>query len=107
MGPRNAALCGGSACGAAMRTAPLGVGDACGRQHWGLRWSSLWGHETLHWVGETHANCATGTFGGAPYGATQRCTGWGKRMRCRHADCAAPLGPSLELPMGLRNVALR
>eukprot|EP00959_Pyramimonas_sp_CCMP1952_P119680 2502637-Pyramimonas_sp.AAC.1 len=26
--------------------------DACGRSHWGLRWSSLWGHETLHWVGE-------------------------------------------------------
>eukprot|EP00959_Pyramimonas_sp_CCMP1952_P001275 25908-Pyramimonas_sp.AAC.1 len=26
--------------------------DACGRSHWGIRWSSLWGHETLHLVGE-------------------------------------------------------
>eukprot|EP00959_Pyramimonas_sp_CCMP1952_P417827 8754054-Pyramimonas_sp.AAC.1 len=33
----------------------------------------LWGHETLSWVGETHANAATGTIGGAPYGATKRC----------------------------------
>ena len=23
----------------------MGVGDACGRSHWGLRWSSLWGHD--------------------------------------------------------------
>eukprot|EP00959_Pyramimonas_sp_CCMP1952_P194835 4074323-Pyramimonas_sp.AAC.1 len=26
------------------------------------------------------ANPATGAFGGAPYGATKRCTGWVKRM---------------------------
>eukprot|EP00959_Pyramimonas_sp_CCMP1952_P076876 1606725-Pyramimonas_sp.AAC.1 len=22
----------------------MGAADACGRWHWGLRWSSLWGH---------------------------------------------------------------
>eukprot|EP00959_Pyramimonas_sp_CCMP1952_P365785 7660635-Pyramimonas_sp.AAC.1 len=53
------------------RNAVLGGGDACELRHWDLRWSSLWGHEALCWAGETHANCATGTFGGAPYGATK------------------------------------
>ena len=85
MGPRNAAL---------------GGGTACEPPHWGLRRSSLWGHEPLPWVGETHARAATGAFGGAPYGATKRCPGWGNRMR------AVPLGPSVELPMGLQNAAL-
>eukprot|EP00959_Pyramimonas_sp_CCMP1952_P214146 4480623-Pyramimonas_sp.AAC.1 len=47
--------------------------------------------------GETHASCTTGTIGGAPYGATKRCTTWGRRMRI------APLGPSVELPMGPRS----
>ena len=28
------------------RNAVLGGGDACEHPHWGLRWSSLWGHET-------------------------------------------------------------
>eukprot|EP00959_Pyramimonas_sp_CCMP1952_P115825 2421743-Pyramimonas_sp.AAC.1 len=28
------------------RNAVLSVADACGHPHWGLRWSSLWGHET-------------------------------------------------------------
>eukprot|EP00959_Pyramimonas_sp_CCMP1952_P195943 4096855-Pyramimonas_sp.AAC.1 len=37
-------------------------------------------------------------FGEAPYGATQRCTGWGgERMR------AVALGPSVEIPMGPRS----
>eukprot|EP00959_Pyramimonas_sp_CCMP1952_P184212 3852216-Pyramimonas_sp.AAC.1 len=36
--------------------AQLGFRHACGRGHWGLGWSSLWGH-----------------------GATERCTGWVKR----------------------------
>eukprot|EP00959_Pyramimonas_sp_CCMP1952_P044837 936628-Pyramimonas_sp.AAC.1 len=59
--------------------------------------SSLWGHATLYWAGEAHAVCATWTLCGAPYGARKRCTGWGRRMR------AAPLEPSVELPVGLRN----
>eukprot|EP00959_Pyramimonas_sp_CCMP1952_P404693 8481477-Pyramimonas_sp.AAC.1 len=54
MGPRNAVLRGD---------------DACGRCHRGLRWSSLWGHGTLYWVGVTHAGGANGALGGAPYGA--------------------------------------
>ena len=29
------------------RNAVPGWGDACGLRHWGLRWSSLWGHEAL------------------------------------------------------------
>eukprot|EP00959_Pyramimonas_sp_CCMP1952_P188478 3941824-Pyramimonas_sp.AAC.1 len=28
------------------------VADACGHPRWGLGCSSLWGRETLHWVGE-------------------------------------------------------
>eukprot|EP00959_Pyramimonas_sp_CCMP1952_P362310 7587954-Pyramimonas_sp.AAC.1 len=44
------------------RTAVLGGGDACELCLWGLRWSSLWGHEMLYWVGEAHANCATGIY---------------------------------------------
>eukprot|EP00959_Pyramimonas_sp_CCMP1952_P292155 6110051-Pyramimonas_sp.AAC.1 len=47
-----------------------------------------WSHETLCWTGETHANCATGTFAGAPSRATKRCAGSGRRMR------TAPLRPS-------------
>eukprot|EP00959_Pyramimonas_sp_CCMP1952_P321449 6726522-Pyramimonas_sp.AAC.1 len=31
-----------------------------------------WITPTLYWVRETHADCAAGTFGGAPYGATKR-----------------------------------
>eukprot|EP00959_Pyramimonas_sp_CCMP1952_P321924 6736176-Pyramimonas_sp.AAC.1 len=30
------------------------------------------------WVCGTHASGPTGGFGGAPYGATKRCTGWVK-----------------------------
>eukprot|EP00959_Pyramimonas_sp_CCMP1952_P068477 1429083-Pyramimonas_sp.AAC.1 len=65
-----------------MRTVPLGPAV-----------EGVWGHETLCWVGETYADCATGTFGGAPSGATKRCAGWGARGR------TAPLGLSVELPL--------
>ncbi len=44
----------------------MSVRDACGRQPWGLRWSSLWGHEPCE-------GCA--------------------KMRGRHADPATGLGP--------------
>eukprot|EP00959_Pyramimonas_sp_CCMP1952_P261823 5474956-Pyramimonas_sp.AAC.1 len=47
-----------------------------------------------------HDNCATGTFGGAPSWATERCTGRGKRTP------TAPLGHSVELPLGPRNAEL-
>eukprot|EP00959_Pyramimonas_sp_CCMP1952_P311626 6521687-Pyramimonas_sp.AAC.1 len=68
------------------RSAVLGVADACGHPHWGLLWSSLWGHGALYWVWGTHA----GT----------RCAGRGGRMR------AAPLGSSVELPVGPRSAVL-
>eukprot|EP00959_Pyramimonas_sp_CCMP1952_P444298 9302240-Pyramimonas_sp.AAC.1 len=47
--------------------------------------------------GGPHADCANGTFGGAPSGATKRCAGCGCPMR------TAPLGPSVELPLGPRS----
>ena len=56
-------------------------GNACGRCRWSLRWDNLWGHDTLNWAGETHADGATAAFGGLLYAATKRCTGWGRRMR--------------------------
>eukprot|EP00959_Pyramimonas_sp_CCMP1952_P269197 5628213-Pyramimonas_sp.AAC.1 len=83
-----------------LRNAAMGGGTACGHPHWGLQWGSLWGCEALPWVWEPHVDTPTGAFGGAPYGATKRCPGWGKRM------WTPPLGPSVELPMGLRNAAL-
>ena len=79
---------------------------ACGPCHWGLRWSSLWGHETCEGCakveGGRHARSATGAFGGAPCGVTKRVrgvpkSGW-NRMR------TLPPGPSVELPMGPRTV---
>eukprot|EP00959_Pyramimonas_sp_CCMP1952_P032259 677155-Pyramimonas_sp.AAC.1 len=54
------------------RNAVLGGGDSCGLRHGDPWWGSIWGHETLYCVKETHADCATGTFGGAPCGATKR-----------------------------------
>ena len=46
------------------RNAIKGGGDACEDHHWRFRRSSLWGHETLCWVQETHAKTATGALGG-------------------------------------------
>eukprot|EP00959_Pyramimonas_sp_CCMP1952_P296290 6198085-Pyramimonas_sp.AAC.1 len=57
------------------RSALLGRGDASDTHHWGLRWTSLRGQETLYWVGETHVIHTAGALGGPPYGATNRCTG--------------------------------
>eukprot|EP00959_Pyramimonas_sp_CCMP1952_P061226 1279699-Pyramimonas_sp.AAC.1 len=47
-----------------------------------------------------HANVATEAFGGAPYGATKRCTELGRRM------WTPPLGPSAEPPTGPRSAVL-
>eukprot|EP00959_Pyramimonas_sp_CCMP1952_P426802 8938969-Pyramimonas_sp.AAC.1 len=41
------------------RNVVLGGGGPCELRHCRLLWSSLRGHETLSWVGETHANCVT------------------------------------------------
>eukprot|EP00959_Pyramimonas_sp_CCMP1952_P285061 5960342-Pyramimonas_sp.AAC.1 len=43
------------------RNAVLGEGDARGLRHWGLRWSSLWGHEALYRVRGGRMHCTTGT----------------------------------------------
>eukprot|EP00959_Pyramimonas_sp_CCMP1952_P423948 8880259-Pyramimonas_sp.AAC.1 len=32
------------------------LGEACGRGRWGLRWSSLWGHETREGCAESDAD---------------------------------------------------
>eukprot|EP00959_Pyramimonas_sp_CCMP1952_P413665 8667626-Pyramimonas_sp.AAC.1 len=58
--------------------------DACERRHWGLPWSSLWGHEACEGCAEMgrrcHADFPSEALGGAPYGATKRVSGvpkWG------------------------------
>eukprot|EP00959_Pyramimonas_sp_CCMP1952_P446979 9358803-Pyramimonas_sp.AAC.1 len=55
-GPRNTALgvrnAGG---GGGPRSTVLGRRGACGRPHWGLQWSSVWGHEALCWAWGAHA----------------------------------------------------
>eukprot|EP00959_Pyramimonas_sp_CCMP1952_P244042 5101446-Pyramimonas_sp.AAC.1 len=99
--PRNVVLGVADACGHSNvmgpRSAVLAGADACDHSHWSVRWSSLWGHDTLYCVARTHVVTATGAFGGAPYGVTKWCTGWRGRM------WSQPLGPSVELPMGPRS----
>ena len=84
------------------------------------------------WVAETHVSAATGAFGGAPYGATNRVMGVPGCVAGTHVSAATgafggaphgatnrvrgvpkwggaamrpvPLGPSVELPMGPRTV---
>ena len=63
-----------------------------------LRWGAVWGHDACdgfaEWVVGKHAVAATGAFGGAPYGATQRVmglpTGWWGGLQTK------PLGPTGE-----------
>eukprot|EP00959_Pyramimonas_sp_CCMP1952_P080599 1684200-Pyramimonas_sp.AAC.1 len=50
------------------------------------------GPRNVHWAGEPHAHSATETFGGAPSGATTRCT-----------HVSSLLRPSIELPIGPRH----
>ena len=66
------------------RNAVLGGGDACETSQWGLRWSSLRGHETLSWVGETNANCATGPSVELPMGPRDAVLGGGDACECSH-----------------------
>eukprot|EP00959_Pyramimonas_sp_CCMP1952_P158989 3324873-Pyramimonas_sp.AAC.1 len=69
MGPRSAVLGGGAACGRCHwglrwsstwghENATLGGDTACRQCHWSLPCSSLWGHEAMYWVGVTHAGGA-------------------------------------------------
>eukprot|EP00959_Pyramimonas_sp_CCMP1952_P196062 4099241-Pyramimonas_sp.AAC.1 len=65
------------------RNAVLGAGTACEFCHWDLRWSSLWGHEALHWAQEPRSRSAAETSGGimkplnAVLGARAACGGTG------------------------------
>eukprot|EP00959_Pyramimonas_sp_CCMP1952_P412565 8645271-Pyramimonas_sp.AAC.1 len=56
--------------------AAMGVEGACGRWHWGIRWSCLWGHETCEGCADmgvgSHVNGSLGAFLGALYGVTKR-----------------------------------
>ena len=74
--------------------------DACGHNHRGLRWSSLWGHGPregrANMGAVTQAIPAAGAFGGGPYGATVLARGvpkWGS-MRggnaCEHSHWGLP-----------------
>eukprot|EP00959_Pyramimonas_sp_CCMP1952_P260931 5455676-Pyramimonas_sp.AAC.1 len=60
------------------RSVAMGRAGACERRYWGLRWNSLWGHETIYCMGYPCGR-SYWVFGGAPYGATKRCAGCGKR----------------------------
>eukprot|EP00959_Pyramimonas_sp_CCMP1952_P007208 151040-Pyramimonas_sp.AAC.1 len=77
-------------------------GTACGRCPWGLRWISLWAHDTR--TGCTEIECGT---------ACGRCHWVELRVEPRHVcrvhrdwGCmrALLLRPSVELPVGPRNV---
>eukprot|EP00959_Pyramimonas_sp_CCMP1952_P245591 5133119-Pyramimonas_sp.AAC.1 len=78
------------------RSAVLGGGDACKLRHWNLRWRSLLGHEAPAVLGGGDACELRHWDVRWTYGAAKHCIRWGRRMR------TAPLGPSLELPMGPR-----
>eukprot|EP00959_Pyramimonas_sp_CCMP1952_P303289 6346568-Pyramimonas_sp.AAC.1 len=58
------------------RNARLGEGDACGLRHGGLRWSSLCGHETCEACAEISGEDACGLchwdLRRSSYGATKR-----------------------------------
>eukprot|EP00959_Pyramimonas_sp_CCMP1952_P023355 491196-Pyramimonas_sp.AAC.1 len=58
-----------------MRTAPRGPSV-----------EPRWGQETLYWVGETHADCAAGTFGGAPVGPRNAAPNGGDACELRRRD---------------------
>eukprot|EP00959_Pyramimonas_sp_CCMP1952_P355307 7442340-Pyramimonas_sp.AAC.1 len=72
------------------RSVVLGGGDARGTRHWGLRWTSLYGatKRCTGW-GRRMWYTPLGPWVDppTPYGATKRCTGWGRRM------WSTPLGP--------------
>ena len=73
-----------------LRNAALGEGTACDPPQWGLRRSSLWGHETCEGCAEIgrwcHATFPTWAFGGAPYGATKLVRGVPTWVVGKHAN---------------------
>ena len=80
-------------------------GNSCEHGPWGIRGSSLWGHEPCDGVwrhGRGDAMRALPLGPSVDYGATKRvrvvATWRGDAMR------ALPFGPSVEFPMGPRSV---
>eukprot|EP00959_Pyramimonas_sp_CCMP1952_P158866 3322665-Pyramimonas_sp.AAC.1 len=53
----------------------MGAVVSCERSHWGLRWSSQWGHGTregrAEWAQWCHASAAIEAFGAVPHRATK------------------------------------
>ncbi len=86
--------------------AEMGAVPPCKHSRWGPRWSSLWGHEACEGCAEMevelHADPATWALGGASYGVTKRVRGVPKSGG--GGVGALGLGPSVEHPVGLRNV---
>eukprot|EP00959_Pyramimonas_sp_CCMP1952_P216595 4530287-Pyramimonas_sp.AAC.1 len=68
------------------RNAVLGGGDACGLRHWDLRWSQLCGHATLYWVKGTHAGCVIEPSVGLPMGPRSAVLGVGDACGLRPWD---------------------
>eukprot|EP00959_Pyramimonas_sp_CCMP1952_P297516 6224227-Pyramimonas_sp.AAC.1 len=64
--------------------AEVGVADACGRLHWGLRRSALWRHDRVRGVPKcvwlAHAGGDIGAFAGAPDACGR--LHWGLRWGC-------------------------
>eukprot|EP00959_Pyramimonas_sp_CCMP1952_P293768 6144279-Pyramimonas_sp.AAC.1 len=82
------------------------VDDACGRSHWNLRWSSLWGHETC----EGHAKVRGDTGGGRREGRRRRRGGRGTRGAVpskRGTNTTGRLGISLAKDTTIRSCEYR
>ena len=76
--------------------------DACGPCHWGLRCSSLWGHETNEWRAETKGADACGPCQwGLRWGSlrgNETCEGRARTMGAdAYGHCHQGLRPSVEL----------
>ena len=82
--------------------AEMGVADACGRRHWGLRWSSYGATKLVKHVpvfaARTHARGATGAFDGAHMGQ------WGVQTWVARTHAGGAAGAVGWAPMGPRNV---
>ena len=69
------------------RNAVLGGGDTCELRHCGLRWSSLWGHETLSWAGGDACELRhLGPSVELPTGPRNAVLGGGDACGLRHCD---------------------
>ena len=87
------------------RNAVMGVGDACGRQHWGLRWSSLWGDEACEGCDEVDVRRAETRKGGGRRGRRKEEEGAEDNKEMAEETFLRPLGGLLgasRRPKGYR-----